>query len=96
MSRIQAPPVVWAAMAQRGLAPFELRSFEITNVDVYLHLKDGEVIRVEISSLPAQAQPPPSSPPPGGTEGGLEPWPEQTQTQTPEPVKASKAKPRKR
>ena len=47
------PPMVAAALAQRQLEPDDLRSFEITDVDVFLHMKQGFGLRVEISSLPA-------------------------------------------
>jgi hypothetical protein len=80
-------------MARLGQAPMELRSFEITDVDVFLHLQGGAVLRVEISSLPARAQP---SPLPAGEGPGVREslQPETTQAQAPEPVKASKARPR--
>jgi hypothetical protein len=70
-------------MARLGQPPMELRSFEITDVDVYLHLQGGAVLRVEISSLPARVQGPP-------TDDSRPP--EVTQAQAPEPVKASKGK----
>jgi hypothetical protein len=74
-------------MAQLGQAPFELRSFEITEADVFLRMKDGQTLRVEISSLPARVQGPPTD------DSGP---PEVTQAKEPEPAKAAKARPRKR
>jgi len=51
-SKLDAPPVVMAALAQHELQPGQLRSFEMTAHDVYLYLNSGMVIRVEINSLP--------------------------------------------
>jgi hypothetical protein len=82
-------------MAQLGQAPFELRSFEITEADVFLRMKDGQTLRVEISSLPARVQNPPL---PGGEGPGVResPTPDTTQASEPQPVKTAKARQRKR
>jgi hypothetical protein len=70
--------MVAAAMAQQDLDPDVLRSAEVTAVDVLLTLKSGEVIRVEISSLPALV-----------VEASGRP--ETTQQADPEPARAEKA-----
>lgn len=49
---LNAPPVVYAALARHQLAPDEVKRFEVTEDDVYLYLKMGMTLRIEISSLP--------------------------------------------
>ena len=50
-ARVEVPAAVWAAMAQHGLHPEELQSWQVTEHDVHLHLRNRIHLRIERSSL---------------------------------------------
>lgn len=47
----EIPQAVWQAMAQQGLHPEELKTWQVTEDDVLLSLQNGMQLRVERSSL---------------------------------------------
>jgi hypothetical protein len=48
----KVPLAVLAACARRGLAVGDLDGWQVTADDVFLSIKTGEVIRIELSALP--------------------------------------------
>jgi len=60
----KVPLAVLAACARRGLAVGDLDGWQVTDVDVYLALKTGELVRVELSGLPELETPTLSEPVP--------------------------------
>lgn len=51
---IEAPPIVWAAMARLGIPAEHLSRFYVSDTRVYLYLKDGDNKIVARSQLPAR------------------------------------------
>ena len=49
--RVEVPPAVWAAMANHGLHPEELQSWQVTEHDIHLHLRNKMHLRIERSSI---------------------------------------------